>query len=150
VTNGSFLPTDRPVTGITEVHPLTQLTVEASGWDQVRIFKELASEGISIDFITVLPDKVIFNVKEEVETRAAATTARLGYETKVRPKCAKVAAVGAGMTGRPGIMAAVMEALAGEGIEVLQSADSYTTIWCLVKEGEVGRAVAALHRRFYP
>lgn len=150
VTNGSFLPTDRPVTGITEVHPLTQFTVEASGWDQVRIFKELASEGISVDFITVLPDKVIFNVKEEVETRAAATIARLGFETKVRPKYAKVAAVGAGMTGRPGIMAAVMEALASEGIEVLQSADSYTTIWCLVKEEEVGRAVAALHRRFYP
>lgn len=153
VVNGAFEQTvmiqaDRPVTGITQIAPLTQFILEVEGADQVRAFRALAAEGISLDFITVLPERVIFNVREENEAKTRATLAALGFRPQMRPKCAKVAAVGAGMTGRPGIMAAIMESLAAEGIAVLQSADSYTTIWCLVKEEEMPRAVTALHRRF--
>lgn len=153
VSNGAFeeavvIKADRPVTGITQVAPLTQIVVNVGGREQVRVFRALAEEGISLDFITVLPERIIFNVKEEVEARAIATITKLGLEPHVNRKCAKVAAVGAGMTGRPGVMAAIMESLDEEGIAVLQSADSHTTIWCLVKEEEMPRAVAALHRRF--
>lgn len=139
---------DRSVTGITHVAPLTQITSEVGGPDQVRVFRALADEGVSLDFITVLPDRIMFNVREDAVAKATAVVGDLGFQAQLRPKCAKVAAVGAGMTGRPGIMAQIMESLAEEGIAVLQSADSYTTIWCLVSEEEMPRAVEALHKRF--
>jgi len=66
----------------------------------------------------------------------------------VTSHCAKVSAVGAGMAGRPGVMAAIVEALTSEGIQILQSADSHATIWILVKEKDMIRAVRALHRKF--
>ena len=69
-------------------------------------------------------------------------------EVKAKPGCAKVAAVGAGMTGIPGVMARIVEALTDAKIEILQSADSYTSIWCLVKKEKMEDAVKALHQQF--
>jgi len=64
------------------------------------------------------------------------------------PDCAKVAIVGAAITGIPGVMAKVVEALTLNGIEILQSGDSYTNIWCLVKRDQMELAVKALHDKF--
>lgn len=52
------------------------------------------------------------------------------------------------MNGVPGIMAKIVEALTEEDIRILQSADSNTTIWVLVKEEQAVNAVRALHRKF--
>jgi len=62
--------------------------------------------------------------------------------------CAKVAVVGAAMTGIPGVMATVVAALNAQDINILQSGDSYTNIWCLVKEKDLEKAVNALHDKF--
>jgi len=72
----------------------------------------------------------------------------LGFNPELRPGCAKVAAVGAGMTGVPGVMAKIVEALVLEGVPVLQSADSYTTIWVLVEGEDMVKSIRALHRQF--
>lgn len=53
------------------------------------------------------------------------------------------------MHGVPGVMADVLAALREQGISVLQTADSHTTISCLVAEADVENAVRALHRRFH-
>ena len=45
-------------------------------------------------------------------------------------------------------MAKVVEALTVNGIEILQSGDSYTNIWCLVKRDQMEQAVKALHDKF--
>jgi len=72
----------------------------------------------------------------------------LGYEPQLLPHCAKVSVIGAGMTGVPGVMAQIVEALTQEDIQILQSADSHTTIWVLVHEMDMVRAVRALHQQF--
>jgi len=41
-----------------------------------------------------------------------------------------------------------VEALAREKIQILQSADSYTTIWVLVKKEDMENSIRALHRQF--
>lgn len=41
-----------------------------------------------------------------------------------------------------------MESLTEEGISILQSADSNTTIWVLVHEDDMVKAVRALHKQF--
>jgi aspartate kinase len=48
----------------------------------------------------------------------------------------------------PGVMALIVEAITSEGVEILQSADSHTTIWCLVRGDDMARAVRALHAKF--
>jgi aspartate kinase len=72
----------------------------------------------------------------------------MGISPQVLPDCAKIAVVGAAMTGVPGVMAKIVEALAGEQITILQSADSYTTIWVLVKKGDMEKGIRALHCEF--
>lgn len=45
-------------------------------------------------------------------------------------------------------MAQIVRSLSKEGIAILQSADSYSTIWCLVEEKDLEVAVRALHDNF--
>ncbi len=145
---------DRTITGITQIPNIVQFKVAtpeggADGLNQQRrLFKSLALSGISIDFINVYPDEVVFTVKEGVWEKAAQILENAGFKAVVTPDCAKVAAVGAGMTGVPGVMAGIVEALTKENIQILQANDSYTTIWVLVKREDMEKAVRALHRQF--
>ena len=45
-------------------------------------------------------------------------------------------------------MAKIYKALNSNGIEVLQTADSHMTIWCLIKEKDLSKAINALHKTF--
>ncbi|MNF12290.1 aspartate kinase I [compost metagenome] len=52
------------------------------------------------------------------------------------------------MTGIPGVMAKIIKALSDSNIEVLQTADSHMTIWCLIHTDNVQKAINTLHRTF--
>ena len=56
--------------------------------------------------------------------------------------------IGGGINGVPGIMAQIVEALTEQGIQILQSADSNTTIWVLVNKEDMVQALRALHTKF--
>ena len=60
----------------------------------------------------------------------------------------KVAIVGSGMRGIPGVMAKIYRTLQENNIEVLQTADSHMTIWCLIEDKQLENAVNALHKAF--
>jgi aspartate kinase len=45
-------------------------------------------------------------------------------------------------------MSKIIRALENVGITVLQTADSHTTIWCLVQSSEAEKAIVALHKDF--
>mgnify|MGYP000855458683 CR=1 FL=1 len=149
---GTGIRSDQLITGVTQIPNVTQLSItldqanplEASA----RIFGCLAQAGISVDFINVHPDVVIFTVAEEVAEKAVWILRQHNFEPRIRSSCAKVSVVGAGMAGMPGVMASIVEALAQEDIPILQSADSHTTIWCLVERQYMEKAVRALHRAF--
>ncbi len=112
-----------------------------------RIVK-VANEGISVDLINISPTGVAYTVNDNVSARAVEVLKQLGYEPIVTEHCAKVSIVGAGMAGIPGVTAKIVTALAEKGIQILQSADSHTTIWVLVKETDLVEAVNALHSAF--
>ncbi|MHB8157453.1 MAG: aspartate kinase [Desulfocucumaceae bacterium] len=144
---------DRTITGITQIPNLAQFKITVDDGEEGlrqkrRIFKCLALAGISIDFINVYPAMVVFTVKDEATQKTAQVLENTGYSADITPGCAKVAAVGAGMTGVPGVMASIVEALTREDIQILQTNDSYTTIWVLVKMDDMQKAVRALHRQF--
>lgn len=144
---------DRVITGITHIPCVTQLRINIkdipeSEQPQLKIFKAMALAGISVDFINVHPDVVIYTVRDEVASKAVQILENMGYGPSVTPSCAKVSAVGAGMAGVPGVMASIIEALAAQNIKILQTADSHSTIWCLVSQDEMKKAIKALHNHF--
>lgn len=142
---------DRVVTGIAHVSNVTQITVTAVEGHyniQAEVFKAMAQEGISVDFINISPNAIIYTVMDKMTDRAVTVLSDLGYEPKIIQGCAKVSAVGAGMTGVPGVTARIVNALSKEGIQILQSADSHTTIWVLVHGEDMVKAVNSLHDEF--
>lgn len=142
---------DRPITGIAHVPNITQIKVKARTGQfdlQVKVFKAMAENDISVDFINVNPSGVCYTVHDDLADKAVQILADMGYEPEVTRNCAKVSAVGAGMAGVPGIMAMIAEALSMKDIQILQSADSHTTIWVLVKQEDMIEAVRVLHRKF--
>lgn len=73
----------------------------------------------------------------------------MGFAPKFLSGCAKVSVIGGGINGVPGIMATIVEALTEQEIQILQSADSNTTIWVLVRKEDMVRALRALHSKFH-
>jgi aspartate kinase len=116
---------------------------------QSDVFKAMANEGISVDFINISPNGVVYTVAGEMTDRAVAALRQIGYDPVVTKGCAKVSTVGAGIAGVPGVTAKIVTALSEQGIQILQSADSHTTIWVLVKEEDLKKAVNALHEAFH-
>ncbi|WP_044893718.1 aspartate kinase [Bacillus alveayuensis] len=143
---------ERLVTGIAHVSNITQIKVYAKEGHyelQSDVFKAMANEGISVDFINISPNGVVYTVAGEMTERAVAALRKIGYEPVVTKGCAKVSTVGAGIAGVPGVTAKIVTALSEQGIQILQSADSHTTIWVLVKEEDLKKAVNALHEAFH-
>ncbi|XID95073.1 aspartate kinase [Paenibacillaceae bacterium WGS1546] len=142
---------DKTVTGLAHVRDVTQLAVvnESGPADlQLRVFRAMASHGISVDFINVMPTGVHYTVAGGDAPLAIRLLRELGFEPRARNGCAKVSVIGGGMNGEPGVMAVIVEALTTSGIPILQSADSNATIWVLIPEADLAEALQALHCAF--
>lgn len=108
----------------------------------------MANEEISVDFINISPNSVVYTVTNEMTNKAIAVLENMGYEPVIEKECAKVSVVGAGMAGVPGVTFKIVTALSNKGIRILQSADSHATIWVLVKQDDLVSAVNVLHDAF--
>jgi aspartate kinase len=142
---------ERTVTGIAHVSNVTQIKVFAKKDQynlQAEVFKAMANEKISVDFINISPNGVVYTVTDEMTERAIKVLNEIGHEPLVERYCAKVSVVGAGIAGVPGVTSKIVTALSENGIRILQSADSHTTIWVLVKQDDLVKSVNALHDAF--
>ncbi|ELK44473.1 UNVERIFIED_CONTAM: aspartate kinase [Halobacillus marinus] len=142
---------ERTVTGIAHMDGLTQIKVLSKKDPsklQSDVFKSMASANISVDFINISPIGVLYTINHLYTEKAVDILTDLGYDPVIRRQCAKVSAVGAGITGIPGVTAQIVQSLTDQGIPILQSADSHTTIWVLVREEDLIPAVNALHETF--
>ncbi|WP_163530654.1 aspartate kinase [Halobacillus ihumii] len=147
---GNDLP-DRLVTGIAHMSGLTQIKVQSKEDPsrlQSEVFKSMAEANISVDFINISPSGVTYTIDGMFTERAVGILNDLGYDPEIKAGCAKVSTVGAGITGVPGVTAQIVQTLIERGVQILQSADSHTTIWVLIKEEDLIDAVNALHDIF--
>lgn len=115
---------------------------------QARVYSAMAEKGVSLDMFTPVGETLVFTVQESAVADAREVLHALGLSHEVRTDLAKVTLVGAGMHGVPGVMARMAQVLAEAGVEVLQTADSHTTISVLIPEHETACAVSALHKGF--
>ncbi|MBM7572079.1 aspartate kinase [Aquibacillus albus] len=149
-TKGKDIP-DRLVTGIAHMSGISQIRVTTSHEPyqlHSKVFKAMAEAGISVDFINISPTGVVYTIPETYTEKATTLLQKLGYQPEITKKCAKVSLVGAGMTGVPGVTAKIVQTLIDAGIQILQSADSHTTIWVLIHDKDLDIAVNELHNTF--
>jgi len=142
---------DRLITGIAHFPNVAQIQVSSENNQyelQLHVFKAMANEGISVDLINVTPSGVAYTVLDSEAERAEALLKQMGHAPTVNRGNTKISVIGGGMNGVPGVMAMIIEALIEENVVILQSADSNTTIWVLVRAADTVKAVNALHRKF--
>ncbi|SFA76739.1 aspartate kinase [Lentibacillus halodurans] len=147
---GTDIP-DRLITGIAHMSSITQISVQTKDEThriQSDVFKAMAEAGISVDFINISPTGVIYTVPDTHTKKAVHILKTLGFYPEITENCAKVSAVGAGMTGVPGVASKIVQSLTNAGVQILQSADSHTTIWVLIHDKDLKPAVNALHDVF--
>ncbi len=138
---------DQLITGIAHRVDRVQLHVEGTMHDE-DFFQELAARGVSIDIINIFPNLRVFTIDKEKLPMAKEVLGHYPVTYDVISDCAKVTVVGERMTGVPGVMAKIVTALTKESIEILQTADSLSTIACLIKVQDIEKAVTALHKAF--
>ena len=137
------------VTSIAYITGRIQVTIkDIYSEDQNLLLTKMANNNISIDLINIFPREVIFTVDQEERRKIEDILQQSGYKYNITENCSKVSVVGSRMRGVPGVMARIIRALSKENIQVLQTADSHTTIACLVKGTDTTNAVIALHREF--
>lgn len=147
---------DRLATAVTSLGPVARLRVSLPAPEdtrvhmasQTRVYRAMADAGVSLDMFTPVGEALVFSVAQDDLARAAEVLSALGLTFHVQAQLSKVTLVGAGMHGVPGVMAQVSEYLDHAGVNVLQTADSHTTISVLVPAEETRSAVQALHDGF--
>jgi aspartate kinase len=123
-----------------------------------QVFRELAHAGVNIDMIVqnvsqngeatisfTLPktdvavaNPILDRLREEIGA------SRVDHDADI----AKVSLIGAGMKSHPGVAAEMFDALAAAGINIEIISTSSIRVSCVIRAGEVERAVRAVHERF--
>lgn len=122
------------------------------------VLGRLAGAGVSVDMVAQSDRddgrrQLQLSVREEVLAEArelcSGMVAELGGEgVEVQDRLARVALVGTGMHGRPGVYARAFEVLLGEGVEVHGLSTSAISIALLIDAEHEDRALRALHDAF--
>ena len=141
-----------PVTGIASFSdvdffrlPSAQQHPYASG---LGVFSDIADANISVNFIDVRPNETTFVVETKYSTGVAEILSARGVAYQTSSDYAKVSVIGVGMTGKPGMMATVVDTLSNRNIAIFQSTDSQTSISVLVRREDEPEAVRSLHKAF--
>jgi aspartate kinase len=137
------------ITGITHMNNRVQIRVTDNNQETYcNLFDILAEEGISIDLINVFPKEKIFTITNYDLPKFVSIIEKTQLPSTYIENCSKIAIIGSKMRGIPGVMAKILKALTREKIEILQTADSHMTIWCLVESKYTEVAINALHKEF--
>ena len=141
-----------PVTGIASFSDVdffrltsAQQRPYASG---LGVFSDIAGANVSVHFIDVRPSETTFVVETECSTVISELLSARGVAFQISSDYAKVSVIGVGMTGRPGMMATVVDTLSDRDIAIFQSTDSQTSISVLVRREDEAEAVRSLHLAF--
>lgn len=152
INNIGSLNYENVITGITHMSNRVQIKVKfeenAENNNYNELLDVLAQNMISIDLINVFPKENIFTIDEKDMAKFKSIMNELNLKYCCINNCSKIALIGSRIRGVPGIMARVLKALTKANINVLQTADSHTTIWCLVESNFTQDAINALHREF--
>lgn len=138
---------DKLITSIAHKTNITQFSIKGD-IDDENFFTELAKENVSIDIINIFPDQKVFTIDDNCRDKVIKLIEKHNASYTFIDKCCKVTVIGERITGVPGVMAKIIRCLSKSSIEILQTADSLSTIACLIKEKDLIVAAEALHKEF--
>lgn len=141
-------PDERIITTVAHIPNRTQVFIYECELSDVDLFQMLAENKISIDIISIFEDRKVFTIDDPNVSKMEKLFKNIKIDYKIVPGCTKVSIVGDKMRGIPGVMAKFVRALSKYNIKILQSADSHTTISCLIKSEDTAKAISALHDEF--
>lgn len=140
------------ITGITHKSDRIQISIKSEDNKENSNYKTvleiLANNEISLDLINIFPKEKVFTIDACVKGLFQDIMAKHNLKYNMVEELSTIAIIGSRMKGIPGVMAKIVATLDKENIEVLQTADSHMTIWCLVESKDVKEAIKALHRVF--
>ena len=139
---------DKVITSVAHRCNRIQFTIYENILAEQDILSQMAKLDISIDLINIFPQYKVFTIDKQEQKKLELLLSAHDYRYEIIEDCAKITAIGERMTGVPGVMARIIKALTKAQIEVLQTADSLTTISCLIKEDMVSKAITVLHEEF--
>ncbi|GAA0085373.1 aspartate kinase [Clostridium sp. CTA-7] len=140
------------ISGITHLNNRIQVTVRLKenkdNTNYRYLLETLAKSSISLDLINIFPTEQIFTIDSCKKEKLEKVFKEVNINYNIKENCSTIAIVGIGMNGVPGIMAKIIKTLAEGSIEILQTADSNMTIWCLIQSENIIKALNLLHKAF--
>jgi aspartokinase len=119
-----------------------------SAW-RLSLLKELADGGAALFLVKIHPGAVSFGVRDaDGIARAEKVLAGRGEAFTALHDLALLSVVAGAMRDLSGVMAAIYEALVGQGVVVQQTADAYNAVHLLVPGADADRGQRALCERF--
>ncbi len=145
---------DKVVTGLAQIPEMALVRIKSDhdmnqNGKVMEVFQAMANAGVSVDMIQVAPFAIGFIIKEDLADRSAEVLGKLSLEVAIQKGFAKVAIVGSGMRGVPGVMAKMVRGLQQAKIAIYHSTDSHINIACLVRQDDMCGALQALHEEFH-
>ena len=141
-----------PVTGIASFSDVDFFSLPSAQQhpyaSALSVFSDIADANISVNFIDVRPIETTFVVETKYSTVVAEILSARGVAFQTSSDYAKVSIIGVGMTGKPGMMATVVDTLSNRNIAIFQSTDSQTSISVLIWREDEPEAVRGLHKAF--
>lgn len=149
------------ISGVT--HDTSEAKVTISGVPDrpgiaARVFRALADEAVNVDMIVQNTSSggttdISFTLPKDDLTKAARVIEGIVPEIGAAAfdqdsDIARVSLIGAGMKTHPGVAATMFEVLAKESVNIEMISTSSIRISCVVRSGDVERAVRALHDIF--
>ncbi|MDF2877108.1 MAG: dapG [Clostridia bacterium] len=141
-------PISHIITSIAHKNDRVQFTIQNHGDCDKNLLDDIAKENISIDLINIFPYYKVFTIDKAYQLQLEHLLRLNQHAYSLIGNCSKVTIIGERMTGVPGVMARIVKACQQANIEILQTADSLTTIACLIRETDVAQAITLLHEEF--
>ena len=137
------------VTSVAHQNGFTQVVISKyQEKDFINILNEVEKNNVTIDMINFSIREKAFIV-DNVNTKTVRDILEnYNIEYEILEKCSKVTIIGSKISDVPGVMAKIVNVLAKNNIELLQTSDSEMTISCLVKEEDMIKSVNHLHDTF--
>lgn len=135
-------------TGITSVGDRIQVNIKLSLNDKENykhVLRALGENDISLDLINIFPNEKIFTIDGKDKDRLEKTLTSMTVKYTLIDNCSKISIIGSRIRGIPGVVAKIVDALEEANIPVLQTADSHTTIWCLIEDKHTKKGIQILH-----
>lgn len=136
------------LTAISYIPSRVQVIIDADNLEISALLDDIAKNKISIDIISIFPNKAAFTINALALSRLQQVLSGNNVTYKLIENCSKISCIGEKMHGVPGVMAKIVKSLTSNGITILQTSDSHTTIACLVKYEDTVKSVLALHNEF--